>query len=65
MKEISFFVRWSDPDPYEVTFLKEADSKVIVLCTCKAGMNGMHCKHRIAIINGDTSAIVSMKSILR
>jgi uncharacterized Zn finger protein len=59
MKEISFSVQGSDPTPYEVTFLKESDSKVMVLCSCPAGMNSQYCKHRLAIIDGDTSAIVS------
>lgn len=59
MQEISFSVKGSDPVPYEVTFLRESESKVLVLCSCPAGENGQYCKHRLAIIDGNSSAIVS------
>lgn len=28
-------------------------------CTCKAGISGMLCKHRLSILDGDKSAVVS------
>lgn len=56
--EISFHVKGSEPEPYEVTFLKQED-RVLVLCTCTAAQYGRHCKHRMRIIAGDTTDIIS------
>ena len=57
-KEIIFLVQGSNPEPYRVKFLKN-DTFLAVYCTCPAGKNGMHCKHRINILMGLTDAIVS------
>jgi uncharacterized Zn finger protein len=56
--EISFLVAGSATNPYEVTFAKKSDG-LSVSCTCPAGERGLHCKHRLAIITGDASAVVS------
>lgn len=48
----------SAEDPYIVTFFLEADN-LISLCTCPAGENGSHCKHRIKILEGNKENIVS------
>lgn len=56
--EISFRVTGSAPEPYEVTFLR-TNGQVAAFCTCSAGENGQHCKHRLAIMEGCTAAIVS------
>ena len=56
--ELTFLVKGSTPDPYEVTFIKDGDS-LTALCTCPAGQFGNFCKHRISIIDGDGTAIVS------
>lgn len=58
MDELSFLVKGSAADPYEVTFIKDGDS-LTALCTCPAGQFGNFCKHRIAILDGDAKAIVS------
>ena len=43
---------------YEVIFLKEGTS-VTITCNCPAGNQGLHCKHRIALLKGDASAVIS------
>ena len=58
MNELSFLVKGSASDPYEVTFIKDGDS-LTALCTCPAGQFGNFCKHRITILDGDAKAIVS------
>ncbi len=58
MPEINFMVKGSADDPYEVTFLK-TDDRLLVLCTCPAGENRRHCKHRVAIMKGSGKHIVS------
>lgn len=61
MPEINFMVKGSAQDPYEVTFLKSDDS-LRVFCTCPAGENRRHCKHRVAIMNGSSRNVVSGNS---
>lgn len=56
--ELTFRVKGSSAEPYEVTFIKDGDS-LTALCTCPAGQYGNFCKHRISILDGDTRAIVS------
>lgn len=56
--ELTFQVKGSSTDPYEVTFIKDGDS-LTALCSCPAGQYGNYCKHRIAILEGDNTAIVS------
>lgn len=58
MNELTFQVKGSSQDPYEVTFIKDGDS-FTALCSCPAGQYGNFCKHRIAILDGDGAAIVS------
>ncbi len=58
MEELVFQVKGSSPKPYEITFIKDGDS-LTALCTCPAGQFGNSCKHRIAIIDGDASAVSS------
>ena len=33
--------------------------EVTITCDCDAGRNGMACRHRLAVLSGDASAIVS------
>lgn len=56
--EISFLVKGSKPEPYTVTF-KFDDKSFAAICTCPAGEEGMHCKHRVNFLNGDTSNVVN------
>lgn len=58
MSEINFLVQGSAADPYEITFIKDGDN-LTALCTCPAGINGKHCKHRFGILDGSTKGIVS------
>jgi len=58
MNELSFLVKGSATDPYEVTFIKDGDS-LTALCTCPAGQFGNFCKHRLSILDGNDKAIVS------
>ncbi len=58
MSELVFEVRGSSAEPYDVTFIKDGDS-LTALCSCPAGQYGNFCKHRIAILDGNASAIVS------
>jgi len=59
MTEIRFQVQGSAAEPYVVTFINRGNGNLSAHCTCPAGENGQYCKHRIAILNGDTAAIVS------
>lgn len=58
MKEIEFLVQGSAPEPYRVTFIKD-ENNLNAFCTCPAGENGQHCKHRFAILAGDAKAVTS------
>jgi len=58
MIEITFLVRGSASEPYEVMFKKDGD-KIIASCTCPAGAFGQICKHRLRIMSGDSSGITS------
>ncbi len=57
MKQIKFTVHGSS-EPYEVTFITDG-TEIAAHCTCKAGEHGRHCKHRINLLAGDTSGIIS------
>ena len=59
MEEITFKVQGSNPDPYEVKFLRRSKSNLSAYCSCAAGENGMYCKHRFAILDGFQENIVS------
>lgn len=58
LAEIIFNVKGSSPEPYEIRFIKDGDS-LTALCSCPAGQYGNFCKHRIAILDGVYTAIVS------
>lgn len=58
MDELTFFVKGSSADPYEVTFIKDGTS-LTAICTCPAGTYGNFCKHRIAILDGNAKSVVS------
>jgi uncharacterized Zn finger protein len=58
MDELTFQVKGSSPEPYELTFIKDGES-LTALCSCPAGQYGNFCKHRIAILDGNSDAIVS------
>lgn len=58
MEELVFRVKGSSSDPYEVTFIKDGTS-LTALCNCPAGTFGNLCKHRVAILDGNITAISS------
>lgn len=58
MKELIFQVKGSSAEPYEVTFIKDGAS-LTAICTCPAGTYGNFCKHRIAILDGNSKSIAS------
>lgn len=58
MEELTFLVKGSSKDPYEVIFVKDGDS-LTAICNCPAGTYGNFCKHRIAILDGNAKSISS------
>lgn len=58
MEEITFQVKGSSADAYDVLFIKDGDS-LTAICTCPAGQFGNLCKHRMSIIDGKADAVVS------
>lgn len=61
MQELTFLVKGSSADAYEVTFIKDGSS-LTAICTCPAGTYGNYCKHRISILDGNTQSISSANS---
>jgi uncharacterized Zn finger protein len=57
MEELTMHVKGSSSDPYELIFIKDGDS-LTALCNCPAGTFGNLCKHRVAILDGDKTAVV-------
>jgi uncharacterized Zn finger protein len=43
---------------YEITFFQQG-SFISAKCTCPAGENGLHCKHRIQIMKGSSLNVLS------
>lgn len=56
--EITFRVQGSASEPYTVNFSKDGDN-LSAHCDCKAGLMRQHCKHRLNILAGDASSLVS------
>jgi hypothetical protein len=54
----TFQVQGSEEEPYDVVFLKTG-MNLQAYCNCRAGANGLYCKHRFAILAGDASKVVS------
>jgi uncharacterized Zn finger protein len=59
MKELFFNVQGSGLEPYCVRFLKRTKESMSAYCSCPAGQNGQHCKHRFSILDGSSKNIVS------
>lgn len=57
MEQLTIQVKGSTPDPYETTFIKDGDS-LTALCTCPAGSFSNVCKHRVAILDGKSNAVL-------
>jgi hypothetical protein len=58
MEELTFLVKGSAKDPYEVIFIKDGAS-LTAICNCPAGTYSNLCKHRLNILDGKTTAITS------
>lgn len=58
MKDLVFLVQGSQPDPYRVVFRKEGDN-LTALCSCATADADTLCKHRLSILLGKTTGIVS------
>jgi len=56
--KLRFLVQGRLPEPYVVTFVRVGDD-LKTTCTCPAGEKGTYCKHRLALLRGDYSAVVS------
>jgi len=46
----------SQPEPYGVTVSVESDA-LAIRCTCPAGEWGKYCKHKVAVVLGDTTTL--------
>lgn len=57
MRMYQFEVNGSAAEPYQVKIAIEHGS-LTASCTCPAGRFGSICKHRLAIMTGDSSAVV-------
>ena len=55
---VIFLVQGSAIEPYEISFLKHGNN-LNAYCTCPAGMNGQHCKHRFGILEGSSKGVIS------
>ena len=53
-----FKVAGSEGDIYEIAGERHG-ARLRITCTCEAGQNGMHCRHRIALLDGDVTALRS------
>jgi hypothetical protein len=58
MEELRFRIQGSQPDPYEIRIIRRNDRNVSAYCTCLAGENGQHCKHRIGILSGEPIGLI-------
>ena len=58
MQQLRFTVEGSKGDEYQILFEREGDN-LDVFCTCPAGDNGMYCKHRFALMEGDVTKLLS------
>jgi hypothetical protein len=57
-QRIEFLVQGSASEPYRVAFWRVTDN-VKSSCTCQAGKNGLACKHRVSLLEGDVTNLVS------
>ncbi len=59
LDEYVFQVKGSSAEPYTVRFIRRSEDNIAAYCDCMAGQKGMHCKHRIRILQGNTKDIIS------
>ncbi|MGD0333906.1 MAG: hypothetical protein ABSA90_11715 [Xanthobacteraceae bacterium] len=58
MGTLQFQMRGSKGDVYDVE-IDRAGDRISMSCTCEAGARGSYCHHRIELLRGDTSMLVS------
>lgn len=58
MQELVFEVKGSAIDPYIVKFVNRGSDQITAFCSCPAGVNGQHCKHRLSIMRGQLKSVV-------
>lgn len=58
MSSLRLQVRGSQGDLYDVELIRDG-THLRITCTCPAGENGQACKHRLALLDGDVTALVS------
>ncbi len=58
MQTIIFLIQGGSDEPYEVNFNFDGQN-MSASCTCQAGQNGQVCKHRLEILNGVSSKVIS------
>jgi len=56
-----FLAKSSGGEPYQVIFICE-ENKLTVTCNCKAGIFNKSCKHKLALLQGDTSMLQNANS---
>lgn len=57
-ERIEFLVQGSTSEPYTASFWR-VGYNVKSSCTCQAGKNGLACKHRLSLLDGDVTNLVS------
>lgn len=58
MRALEFVVKGSRGDFYTVRAFREGGN-LTMTCTCRAGEVGIHCKHRLSLLMGDVSRLIS------
>lgn len=58
MERLVFSVSGSKGDIYTVTFECNGGN-LNAFCTCQAGQNGVYCKHRFGLMDGEYNKLVS------
>jgi hypothetical protein len=59
MEELIFYVQGSSAEPYKVVFIRRSKTNLSAYCSCPAGENGLYCKHRLEILDGNKKSVVS------
>ena len=57
-ESIEFLIQGSASEPYKVTFWRVGNN-VQSSCTCQAGRNRLACKHRLNLLDGEVTSLVS------
>lgn len=58
MDRLEFSVLGSKGDVYNVAFERTGEN-LNAFCTCQAGQNGVYCKHRFSLMDGEYENIIS------